>query len=213
MALAAMFSALEVVPLTLPTLDAWDVIKLTKGTCDICGKAIAVPHKWTSYFIMSVGVWNVVGAGVFGFLINLPIVSYYEVGTILTPNHGHAAMMGVLGMLAVGLLVFAIRQVLSDTEWLRVERLVRLFFWGLNLGLGLMVITNLFPGGVLQLLDVMQNGYWHARSSDFLGQGTMKAIEWLRLPGDIIFIAFGAWPLFLSAGLAWKGLQRSGMSK
>jgi hypothetical protein len=39
---------------------------------------------------------------VFGFLINTPIVSYYEVGTILTPNHGQAAMMGVFGMLAPG---------------------------------------------------------------------------------------------------------------
>ncbi len=60
-----------------------------------------VPHRWTFYFLMSVGFWNFVGAGIFGFLINMPIVSYYEVGTILTPNHGHAAMMGVFGMLAV----------------------------------------------------------------------------------------------------------------
>jgi len=62
---------------------------------------------------MAVGFWNFVGAGVFGFLINLPIVSYFEVGTMLTPNHGHAAMMGVFGMLAMALLVFALRQVLT----------------------------------------------------------------------------------------------------
>ena len=209
MALGAMFSALEVVPLTLLTLDAWDFIKLTKGTCDICGKAVSVPHKWTFYFIMSVGVWNFIGAGVFGFLINLPIVSYYEVGTILTPNHGHAAMMGVFGMLAVGLLVFAIRQVVSDTEWTRIERFVRISFWGLNLGLALMVLTNLFPGGVLQLLDVLENGYWHARSSEFLGQGNMRLIEWLRLPGDIIFIVFGVFPLLISAVQAWKSTRES----
>jgi nitric oxide reductase subunit B len=158
---------------------------------------------------MSVGVWNFIGAGVFGFLINLPIVSYYEVGTILTPNHGHAAMMGVFGMLAVGLLVFAIRQVLSDTEWTRVERFVRISFWGLNLGLALMVVTNLFPGGVLQLLDVLENGYWHARSSGFLGQGNIRLIEWLRLPGDIIFIVFGVFPLLVSAGYAWKSARES----
>jgi nitric oxide reductase subunit B len=76
-----------------------------------------------------------------------------------------------------------------------------------------MVITNLFPGGVLQLLDVLQNGYWHARSSDFLGQGAMKTIEWLRLPGDIIFIAFGACPLLLGAALAWRSLRRSSIHK
>jgi nitric oxide reductase subunit B len=48
---------------------------------------------------MAVGFWNFLGAGVFGFLINLPIVSYFEMGTNLTPNHGHAAMFGVFGML------------------------------------------------------------------------------------------------------------------
>ena len=30
-------------------------------------------------FLAAVGFWNFLGAGVFGFLINLPIVSYYEV--------------------------------------------------------------------------------------------------------------------------------------
>ena len=117
MALAAVFSAMEVVPLTLLTLDAWDFIKLSRGKCDICGKEISIPHKWTFYFMMAVGFWNFVGAGIFGFLINLPIVSYFEVGTILTPNHGHAAMMGVFGMFAISFMVFAIRQVLSDEQW------------------------------------------------------------------------------------------------
>ena len=51
-------------------------------------------------FLVAVGFWNFLGAGIFGFLINLPIVSYYEIGTALTANHGHAAMMGVYGMLA-----------------------------------------------------------------------------------------------------------------
>ena len=32
-------------------------------------------------FLIAVGFWNFLGAGVFGFLINLPIVSYYEIGT------------------------------------------------------------------------------------------------------------------------------------
>ena len=82
MAMSAMFSVLEVVPLTLLTLDAWDFVRTTRGDCDVCGKPVAVPHKWTFYFLMSVGFWNFLGAGVFGFLINLPIISY---STIL-PN-------------------------------------------------------------------------------------------------------------------------------
>jgi nitric oxide reductase subunit B len=190
---------MEVIPLTLLTLDAWDFIKLTRQRCDVCGQPVSVPHRWTFYFLMAVGFWNFVGAGIFGFLINLPIVSYFQAGTLLTPNHGHAAMMGVFGMLAVALMVFAFRQVLSEERWARVEPLVRLSFWGLNLGLALMVVLNLFPGGVLQLLDVLRNGYAHARSVDFLNQPIMRRIEWLRLPADAIFIAVGVVPLVLAA--------------
>ena len=89
-----------------------------RGTCDICGKQISSPTGGPSTFLMAVGFWNFVGAGIFGFLINLPIVSYFEVGTILTPNHGHAAMMGVFGMFALSFMVFAMRQVLPDDQWL-----------------------------------------------------------------------------------------------
>ncbi len=204
MALAAVFSAMEVVPLTLLTLDAWDFIKLTHTTCDVCGKQVALPHKWTFRFLMAVGFWNFMGAGVFGFLINLPIVSYYEVGTLLTPNHGHAAMMGVFGMLAIALMVFAFRQVSTDDVWMRIEKYVAVSFWGLNVGLALMIVTNLFPGGVLQFVDVLNHGYWHARGPDFLNQGIVRLLEWFRLPGDLVFIAFGVVPLLFAAGLIYR---------
>lgn len=207
MALGAMFSAFEVVPLTLLALDAWDFVKLTRVECDICGKQIAIPHKWTFYFLMAVGFWNFVGAGIFGFLINLPIVSYYEVGTILTPNHGHAAMMGVFGMLAMGLMVFAMRQVLTDTRWERIEKYIRASFWGLNIGLALMEVTNLFPGGVLQLMDVLANGYWHARSPAFLTKEIVRLVEWLRLPGDLIFIIVGVLPMLIASVVTYKVIR------
>lgn len=212
MVLGAMFSAMEVVPLTLLTLDAWDFIKLTRGKCDICNQVIAIPHKWTFYFLMAVGFWNFVGAGVFGFLINLPIVSYFEVGTILTPNHSHTALMGVFGMLAMALMVFALRQVASEQQWVRVEKFVRVSFWGLNTGLALMVVTNLFPGGVLQLSDVLKNGYWHARSPEFLSQRIMHTLEWLRLPADAIFIALGVVPAVLASGLTYRYIRKSNVS-
>ncbi len=208
MAFGALFSALEVVPLTLLTLDAWDFIKLSRGKCDICDKEISVPHKWTFYFLMAVGFWNFVGAGVFGFLINLPIVSYFEVGTLLTPNHGHTAMMGVFGMLAVVLMVFAVRRVVADEEWEHMEKYMRLSFWGLNVGLVSMVVTNLFPGGVLQFLDVVKNGYWHARRPEFLHERTVRIIEWLRLPGDLIFIGLGVIPALIIVRLAYKSTRK-----
>jgi len=209
MALSAVFSAMEVVPLTLLTLDAWDFVALTRERCEICDEDISVPHRWTFYFLMAVGVWNFVGAGVFGFLINMPIVSYFEAGTMLTPNHAHAAFMGVFGMLAVALMVFAFRQVTPDERWPDTEKYIRISFWGLNLGLAMMIVSNLFPGGVLQLYDVLQNGYWHARSPAFGRSPLMHALEWARLPGDFIFIAVGVVPLVIAAFKTYLGLQRS----
>ena len=190
MALSALFSALEVVPLTLITLDAWDFVKLSKPQAGLTKKLEDVPHKWTFYFLMAVGFWNFLGAGVFGFLFNLPIVSYYETGTLLTINHGHAAMMGVFGMLGIGLIVFVIRQSVTQLVWLKLEKYVRLCFWGLNVGLLMMVELSLFPAGILQLLDVLENGYWHARSIVYTGSDIARILEWSRFPGDLVFIIF-----------------------
>jgi nitric oxide reductase subunit B len=199
LALSALFSAMEVIPLTLLTLDAWDFVKVTR-----VGDPQTLPHKWTFYFLMAVGFWNFVGAGIFGFLINLPIVSYFEVGTILTPNHAHSALMGAFGMEAMALTVMAFRQVLTDEPWARVEKFIRVSFWGLNLGLALMVIGNLFPGGVMQLIDVLQNGYWHARGQEYLSRGFVRFIEWCRMPGDLIFIFLGVVPMVWAALLTYK---------
>jgi nitric oxide reductase subunit B len=195
MALAASFSALEVVPLTLLTLDAWDFIRLRERQCGECGQALAGRHRWAIYFLMAVGVWNFVGAGIFGFLINLPIVSYFEVGTVLTPNHGHAALFGVFGMLALAVVVFGLRALASDGTWARVERLIRFGFWGLNVGLGLMIVLDLFPAGVLQLWDSIANGYWHARQPAFTMSGPFHALEWVRLIGDGVFLVAGVVPV------------------
>ncbi|NCT66653.1 MAG: nitric-oxide reductase large subunit [Rhodanobacteraceae bacterium] len=207
MAMSAMFSVLEVVPLTLLTLDAWDFVKTTQGRCDICGKAIALPHRWTFHFLMAVGFWNFVGAGMFGFLINLPIVSYYEVGTQMTPTHGHAALMGVFGMLAIALLVLMLRQASSDARWAGIEKHIRVAFWGLNIGLAMMLALSLFPSGVLQVWDVVQHGYWHARSLDYVSSARSQLIEWLRLPGDLVFIVFGALPLAIAAVKGYAGMR------
>jgi nitric oxide reductase subunit B len=208
LALAGMFSVLEVVPLTLLTLDAWAFVGATRAECDECGKAVNIPHKWTFYFLMAVGFWNFVGAGVFGFLINLPIVSYYEVGTILTPNHGHAALMGVFGMLGIALMVFVLRQSLNDANWARIEKYIRICFFGTNIGLAMMVTMSLFPGGILQVWDVIQNGYWHARGLEFTTGRLARTLEWLRMPGDMVFIVFGAAPLVVAGIKGWMLLRK-----
>jgi nitric oxide reductase subunit B len=199
MGLAASFSAMEVVPLTLLTLDAWDFVRIKDRPCGECGGRFAAGQIWAIYFLMAVGFWNFVGAGVFGFLINMPIVSYFEVGTLLTSNHGHAAMFGVFGMLALAVFVFCLRGMQSDAVWAGTLPYVRCGFWGLNVGLGLMVVSDLFPGGVLQLLDVFQNGYWHARRLNFLTSGTFHTLEWIRIGGDTVFLVFGAGPILVAA--------------
>jgi nitric oxide reductase subunit B len=164
-------------------------------------------HKWTFYFLMAVGLWNFVGAGIFGFLINLPIVSYFEVGTLFTPKHAHAAMMGVFGMLAVALMAFVLRETVSDSRWRMLERHLRCAFGGLNIGLAMMVALSLFPGGILQIRDVLEHGYWHARSIAYTGSETARLVEWLRLPGDLIFILLGTLPLALAMVLGYRDVR------
>ena len=132
-------------------------------------------------FLVAVGFWNFLGAGVFGFLINLPIVSYYEIGTALTANHGHAAMMGVYGMLAVGLALFCLRYLIPAERWS--ERAAKISFWSLNIGLAWMAFATLFPLGILQLYESVNSGYFEARSLEFLTNDTNPLLEWLRLPG------------------------------
>src|SRR5215831_1623658 len=50
--------------------------------------------------------------------------------------------------------------------------------------------------------DVLKNGYWHAQSLDYLGGEVPRLLEWMRLPGDLVFIFLGALPILLAVGLA-----------
>jgi nitric oxide reductase subunit B len=212
MGLAACFSALEVVPLTLLTLDAWDFIRLRDRKCEDCHANFADRHRWAIYFLMAVGFWNFVGAGIFGFLINLPIVSYFAVGTSLTNNHAHGALFGVFGMLALAVLVFCLRLLAEDAVWARAERGIRVGFWGLNAGLALMMAIDLFPAGVLQLWDVLQNGYWHARRLTYLMSGTFHALEWARVAADGVFLVIGVVPLVLAVAVLLLGSRKRGQA-
>jgi len=198
MALGAFFSAAEVIPLTFLTLEAWSFLQL--GAVQESSSATKFPHFWAVMFLAAVGFWNFLGAGIFGFLINLPIVSYYEIGTALTPNHGHAAMMGVYGMLAVGLALFCIRYMIPEERWS--DRAAKTSFWALNLGLAWMVFASLFPLGILQLYHSVSKGYFDARSLNYLTERTNALIEWLRLPGDVLFIAGGVLPVLYLTWLA-----------
>lgn len=154
-------------------------------------------------FLAAVGFWNFLGAGIFGFLINLPIVSYYEIGTALTANHSHASMMGVYGMLAIGLALFCLRYIVPEKLWS--DRAAKISFWSLNIGLAWMVFATLFPLGLLQLYHSVSVGYFDARSMSYISNQTNAFLEWLRLPGDAVFIVGGVLPILY---LAWLGVWR-----
>ncbi|MBX5491401.1 MAG: cbb3-type cytochrome c oxidase subunit I [Chloroflexi bacterium] len=200
MALGAFFSAAEVIPLTFLTVEAWNFLQL--GAVQEAKSRTPFPHRWAVMFLVSVGFWNFLGAGIFGFLINLPIVSYYEIGTALTANHGHAAMMGVYGMLAVALALFCLRYLIPAERW--PDRLAMLSFWSLNLGLAWMCFATLFPLGILQLYEAVSHGYYEARSLKFLTSELNAVLEWLRLPGDALFIVGGVLPLLY---ICWLGVR------
>ena len=110
-------------------------------------------------------------------------------------------MMGVYGMLAVGLAMFCLRYLIPADRWS--DRAARISFWSLNLGLAWMCFATLLPLGLLQLYESVNSGYYEARSLDFLTNDTNALIEWIRLPGDIVFIGGGVPVLYL----CWLGIR------
>jgi nitric oxide reductase subunit B len=211
MALGAFFSAMEVIPLLLLTFEAWRFMRLggrRPGESVLSSSSKSFPHKWAVMFLVAVGFWNFLGAGVFGFLINLPVVSYFEIGTQFTANHGHGALMGVYGMLAIGFFMFVARYFIPPDRGS--ERAMRLSFWSLNVGLALMMLVNLIPLGAIQLYDSVHHGYWHARQPELFALPVVRAIEWARLPGDLLFILGGIVPVVYLAVRMFRQRHRPG---
>lgn len=176
LALGATFSALEIVPLVLIGYEAYHNYSLSRSTPWI--KA----YKWPIYYFIAMCFWNFLGAGIFGFAINPPIALYYIQGLNTTAVHGHAALFGVYGILGIGLILFVLRGLYPDREWN--DKLLGWSFWLINIGLLVMLVGSLLPIGILQAVESIQNGYWSARSIEFMQTDTMQAIRWLRVPGD-----------------------------
>jgi nitric oxide reductase subunit B len=204
LALGATFSALEVVPLTLVGFEVWQNLRL------VGERPWLARYKWPLTCFVAVSFWNLVGAGLFGFLINPPIALYYMQGLNLTPVHGHTALFGVYGMLGVGLMLFCLRALRPHDVWR--ERPLAIAFWSINAGLALMVVLSLLPIGVLQTIASVERGTWWARSADFLQTPLMSTLRWLRGPGDLVFAAGMvalAW-FVLGVGAGWSIDRRAG---
>lgn len=151
------------------------------------------PYKWPMYFLVASSFWNFLGAGVFGFLINLPVVNYFEHGTYLTVNHAHGALFGVYGMLSIALLLFSWRGLVTRERWN--DRLLAVSFWGLNGGLLALTLLTLFPVGIAQAWTSYADGLWAARDVSFFEQPFVAVLGQLRIIPDTMIIVLGVLPL------------------
>jgi len=179
LALGASFSALEVVPLVLMGFEAHNTLKLSRANTWIQN------YKWPIYCFLAVSFWNLVGAGIFGFLINPPIALYYMQGLNTTAVHAHTALFGVYGMLGIGLMLFVIRSMDTESTWK--SGYIKFAFWAINIGLTLMVLISILPVGLAQTWVSVKYGLWYARSADFLQEHVLSTFRWLRVIGDTIF--------------------------
>lgn len=183
MAVGAVFSALEVVPLVVLGHEAWEHWNMKN-------KAPWMEQlRWPIMCFVAVAFWNMIGAGVFGFLINPPLALYYLQGLNTTPLHAHAALFGVYGFLSLGFILLVLRYIRPDMPFN--DRLMKSGFCLLNIGLVLMIFTSLLPIGIYQFHASISEGLWYARSEGFMQQDFLETLRWIRTIGDVVFIMGG----------------------
>lgn len=205
-ALGGVFSTLQVLPLLLVTLDAWRMkSEIPRAQPNVTEGRQVFLMEGVWMFILAVNFWNIFGAGLFGSLITLPIINYYEHGTYMTGNHAHAAMFGVKGNIALGGMLFCIQHLLHAKAWNR--RLVMTSFWSLNGGIALMMFLDLFPAGLYQMMIVFNEGLWFARSQEILQGNVWQVLTYFRSIGGMLFIVGGVLPLM------WFFVSRAGQLK
>ena len=200
LALGATFSALEVVPLMVVGFEAYTRAKIENEML------WEKNYHWPFMFFGAVLVWNMIGAGLFGFLINPPIALYYMQGLNTTANHGHAALFGVYGMLGLGLMLYCMRGLTDVSKWN--QNLLRLTFWSLNIGLAMMTFLSLLPQGLWQTYASVKHYYAFARSAEFVHSSVMEGLVWARVPGDVIFaIGVFAFSVFVYQAFKYNKLR------
>ncbi|RKZ13658.1 nitric-oxide reductase large subunit, partial [bacterium] len=203
LAIGASFSALEIMPLVLVGHEGYQSLRFSRAAPWLGA------YKWPLYFFVAVAFWNLVGAGLFGFLINPPIALYYMQGLNTTPVHAHTALFGVYGMLGIGLTLFSLRILTMHVVW--EERWLKIGFWATNIGLTLMVVLSLLPVGLAQTWASVEHGMWYARSAEFMQLPALETLRWMRAIGDTVFavgiVAVGWFVVGLSAGWSRKGVR------
>jgi len=195
-AFGSVFSALEIVPLLLVGHEAVANIRRSKA------KPWLKQYKWVVYFFVAVAFWNLVGAGIFGFMINPPIALYYMQGLNTTAVHAHGALYGVYGTLGLGLMLFCLRAMKPELKWK--ERPIWFAFWAINIGLMLEIVLSLLPVGLMQTYQSVSVGYWSARSSEFMQTDLMQTLRWLRMIGDSVFAIGAVAFVYFAIDLMWQ---------
>jgi nitric oxide reductase subunit B len=196
LAFGSVFSALEIVPLLLVGHEAVANIRRSKA------RPWLSQYKWVVYFFVAVAFWNLVGAGIFGFMINPPIALYYMQGLNTTAVHAHGALYGVYGTLGLGLLLFCLRAMKPELKWK--ERPIWLAFWAINVGLMLEIVLSLLPVGLMQTYQSVSAGYWSARSSEFMQTDLMQTLRWMRMIGDSVFALGAISFVYFALNLMWQ---------
>jgi len=181
LSLGGVISTMEPVPLVLLLLK----VALDSRHSPVMAQK-SFPYRWPMMFMGASAGWAFLGAGVFGFIITTPMVNYFEHSTYLTMNHGHTALFGTYGMLAIGLMLFSLRGLMKPEKWN--DNLLKVAFFGMNGGLFLMAVFTLIPVGFMQTWDSFVHGLWHARSYEFYDLPLVKFIGQWRLIPDLIII-------------------------
>lgn len=206
--ISSLFASLEIVPLLLLSLMAFDFLLITRGRCIDCAAYIERGTKYALYAFLACGLWNIIGSGLFALLGHLPLLAYFASGTSLIMTHEETTLSGVFGMMALGIVAFLLRSSLANREWERIQSYVKASVVGVNLGLFLLIAIDLFPAGLIQFNDVIQSGYHHARSLQFHMAGSYHVLEEIRTLSDVIFLAMGVVPLFVACLMGYRMIKK-----
>ncbi len=180
--IGSVFSTLEVLPLVLLFNSALRVTWSKK-------EGPQTVHRLPLAFFWASALWQFIGSGALGLVINLPVVNYYEHGSFLTVAHSHGSFLGAFGLLALGMLLYVARHAIPE-GWH--DRRLWACFWLVNIGLTLMLVVSVIPIGVLQLQRAVQVDYAAARSLAFYQEPVVSLFNKLRLPGDTCIIVGAA---------------------
>lgn len=181
-AVGGIFSALEPLPLALMIIEAWknQREKLYSGE----RFDFSIPFLW----IGGSAVMNWIGAGFFGMMINTPTINYYTHATYLIMPHGHVALLGAFGYIAIAFLYMTSRTNALANNLVWNDKLSRIAFWILTVGALLYTIPT-YVIGMYQGQVAMESGYFAARLRETVE--VMEGWMWARTVPDGLMILAG----------------------